>query len=129
MIRQYSLAADGSTKLSPNFKVKEFAQKGCDLVLVDTELVLVLQAIRSHFGASVTINSGYRTPEHNATLEGHSETSKHMSGRAADIKVRGISPAEVAAYADKLLLNGRICVYPTFVHVDVREERSRGDQT
>jgi uncharacterized protein YcbK (DUF882 family) len=45
---------------------------------------------------------------------------------AADIKVKGIAPEKVAAYAEKLLPGtGGIGVYDTFVHVDVRSTKAR----
>jgi uncharacterized protein YcbK (DUF882 family) len=52
--------------------------------------------------------------------------SQHLYGTAADIKVNGIKPKDVAAYAEKLLPNtGGIGIYSTFVHIDVREKKSR----
>ncbi|MBR5218785.1 MAG: DUF882 domain-containing protein, partial [Clostridia bacterium] len=42
---------------------------------------------------------------------------KHLEGKAADIKVVGIKPIEVAKYAESLGVNG-IGLYDTFVHVD-----------
>ena len=58
-INAYSKAKEGGKKLSSNFKVSEFACKdGSDAVLVAPRLVMVLQTIRDHFGAAVTISSG-----------------------------------------------------------------------
>jgi len=45
----------------------------------------VLQPIRDQFGP-VTVTSGYRSPELNASIGG-SSTSQHMRGEAADIEV------------------------------------------
>ena len=60
-INAYSKAKDGSKRLSSNFKVSEFAcSDGSDAVLVAPRLVMVLQSIRSHFAAPVTIHSAYR---------------------------------------------------------------------
>jgi len=125
-IKTYSKAKDGDKKVSANFKVKEFACKdGSDPVFISQELVDVLQKIREHFGKPVNITSAYRTPTHNAK-EGGAKYSQHLYGRAADIKVTGVSPKEVAAYAEKLLPNrGGIGIYNTFTHVDVRETKSR----
>lgn len=55
----------------------------------------VLQPIRDHFGKSVTVNSGYRSPESNAAVGG-SKTSDHCLGRAADIEIEGISNPDLA---------------------------------
>lgn len=127
-IKAYSKKKDGNKKLSTHFRVKEFAcTDGSDPVFVDTELVSVLQKIRTHFGAAVTITSAYRTPGKNKAVGGE-EYSQHLYGRAADIKVKGVSPKKVAAYAETLLKNkGGIGIYSTFVHVDVRATKSRWD--
>ena len=55
----------------------------------------VLQPIRDHFGKSVTVNSGFRSPESNAAVGG-SKTSDHCLGRAADIEIDGISNPDLA---------------------------------
>lgn len=125
-IKAYSKAKDGNKKLSTNFKVKEFAcTDGSDPIFIDSDLVNVLQKIRSHFGKSVTINSAYRTPTHNKKVGG-TTYSQHLYGRAADISVKNVTPKKVAAYAETLLKNkGGIGTYPTFVHIDVRATKSR----
>ena len=108
-IKAYSLKKDGNIRLSTNFKVKEFAcQDGSDPIFIDFELVNVLQKIRSHFGKAVTITSAYRTPNHNKAVGG-TTYSQHLYGKAADIKVQGTKPSEVAAYAETLLRTGRPC--------------------
>ena len=125
-IKAYSKAKDGNKKLSANFKVREFAcTDGSDPIFIDSELVNVLQKIRAHFGKSVTITSAYRTPGRNKAVGGQTY-SQHLYGRAADIKVKGVSPAKVAAYAEKLLPNrGGIGTYSTFTHIDVRSVKAR----
>ena len=125
-LHAYSRAKQGSKKIAKNFRVKEFACKdNSDVVFVAHELVEVLQSIRTHFGKKVTINSAYRTPGHNKEVGGKSY-SQHLYGMAADIKVAGIEPKEVAAYANTLMPNkGGIGTYKTFVHVDVRETKKR----
>lgn len=125
-INAYSLKNDGSKVLSKNFKVREFACKdGSDPVFVAPELVEVLQKIRTHFGKAVTINSAYRTPTHNKSVGGVA-TSQHTYGTAADIKISGVTPKQIYDYADSILGNkGGLGLYKTFVHVDVREKKSR----
>lgn len=125
-INAYSKAKDGNKKLSTNFKVKEFAcNDGSDPVFVAPELVEVLQKIRNHFKKPVNINSGYRTVTKNKACGG-ATYSQHLYGTAADISIKGVSPKEVAAYAETLLpKKGGIGIYSTFTHVDVREVRSR----
>jgi hypothetical protein len=126
-INAYSKAKDGGKKLSTHFKVKEFAcEDGSDAVLVAPRLVMVLQSIRSHFGAAVTINSGYRTPQYNTKVGGVAH-SQHCYGTAADISVKGQTPAAVAAYARQLMPDwGGVGVYAKkgFTHIDVRETKA-----
>ena len=126
MLKAYSLKKDGNKKLSANFKVKEFAcTDGSDPVFIDTELVQVLQKIRNHFGKAVTITSAYRTPGKNKAVGG-TTYSQHLYGMAADIKVNGVTPKKVAAYAEKLLPGtGGIGIYKSFCHVDVRVTKAR----
>ena len=70
----------------------------------------------------VKINSGYRCDIHNKEING-STNSLHLSGKAADIVVHGVSPAKVQQYlAD---FDGGVGSYKTFTHVDVRGYRAR----
>ena len=126
-ITAYSKAKDGGMRLSSNFKVSEFAcGDGSDAILVAPRLVMVLQSIRSHFGAAVTIHSAYRTPQYNAKVGGVAH-SQHCYGTAADIVVRGKTPAQVAAYAREIMPDwGGVGIYAKkgFTHIDIREARA-----
>ena len=126
IIHCYSKAKEGNTKLSGNFKVKEFACKdGSDVIFIAPDLIDVLQKIRNHFGKAVHINSGYRTPAYNKKVGG-ATYSQHLYGTAADIRINGVEPKDIADYAETLLLStGGIGRYKNFVHVDVREKKSR----
>lgn len=133
MIRQYSLARDGNRRLAPDFKVRELrCRDGSDTVMVDETLTVVLQCIREHFGKPVTITSGYRTPAHNAAVGG-AKSSQHLLGRAADIRVAGVSVEDVAAYTESLMPDwGGVGRYPAkagraagWVHVDTRADKAR----
>ena len=125
-IKAYSKAKDGNKKLSTNFKVKEFAcSDGSDPIFIDSDLVNVLQKIRNHFGKAVTITSAYRTPGRNKAVGGQTY-SQHLYGKAADIKVNGATPKQVASYAETLLKSkGGIGTYNTFTHIDVRSTKAR----
>lgn len=125
-IKAYSKKKDGNLKLTPNFKVKEFACKdGSDPIFIAPSLVEVLQEIRNHFGKSVTINSGYRTSTYNKKVGG-ATYSQHCYGTAADIRVSGVKPEVVATFAETLIPNsGGIGIYKNFTHVDVRAVKSR----
>ena len=105
-------------RLSKNFILSEFACKdGSKEIAVDYELVQLLQKLRDSLGKPITITSGYRTVAYNKKCGGIS-TSHHLTGKAADIKVFGMTPLQVALAADKMGFKG-IGVYPTFTHVDV----------
>ena len=94
--------------LSANFTLKELTKSDTatrlgidntpDEAVIESLKVLcenVLQPVRDHFGKSVTVNSGYRSPESNAAVGG-SKTSDHCKGQAADIEIDGISNPDLA---------------------------------
>ena len=117
MIKKYKRS--DKLQLAKNFRLDEFKCKcgKCDPILVDEALVDWLQKIRDHFGRSVNINSGYRCEKHNADPKvGGSPGSHHVKGMAADIRVEGVTPEEVAKYAESIGIQ-RIGLYDTFVHI------------
>ncbi|MFM1991290.1 MAG: hypothetical protein RJA99_4247 [Pseudomonadota bacterium] len=54
----------------------------------------ILQPLRDRLGRPVVVSSGYRSASVNAAVGG-ALASAHMSGRAADIIVPGLTPLEV----------------------------------
>jgi uncharacterized protein YcbK (DUF882 family) len=111
-------------KVSKNFKLYEFQCKdGSNLVKVDSELVNKLQQLRETINKPIIINSAYRTIQHNKNVGG-SPTSQHLLGKAADIRVNGMSPKELAKYCEQIGFGG-IGIYNTFVHVDTRTKKAR----
>ena len=128
-VETYSLSREGDRRLSPHFRVREFAcRDGTDTVKVDTALVELLEQIRAAAGAPVTISSGYRTAAYNAAVGG-ARYSQHVQGTAADITAAGVSPLLVGQMAEYYLgSRGGIGVYRTFTHVDTRTGRARWDQ-
>ena len=127
-VKVYSKVKDGEKKISTNFRVREFAcEDGSDPIFISEKLVKILQSIRNHFGQPVTITSAFRTASHNGKKSvGGSVTSQHLYGLAADIQVAGVSPSDVADYAESILPNtGGVGRYKTFTHVDVRATKSR----
>lgn len=125
-LKAYSVAKDGATYISKNFRVREFrCQDGSDVVFIESDLVDILQKIRDHFGKAVTITSAFRTASHNKKVGG-ATYSQHLYGTAADIKVSGVTASAVADFAETLMPNtGGIGRYSTFTHVDVRKVKSR----
>ena len=120
--------------MTKNFKLKEFECKcGCDMPLEVYENIIKLasqlQFLRDYTGRPITINSAYRCPEHNAKVGG-SKTSQHLLGKAADITIQSLKPAEVYALIKELidmghLLQGGLGLYDTFVHYDIRKTKAR----
>ena len=118
----YSVKKDGKKMLTKNFSVAEFkCNDGSDSVMIDKKLAALLQEIRNHFGKPVIINSAYRTAQYNRKAGGSSK-SLHLYGKAADIKIDGVSPYSIAKYCQSLGVKG-IGLYNTFVHVDTRENK------
>jgi uncharacterized protein YcbK (DUF882 family) len=103
------------------FERREFACKcGCGLDTVDAELLDALVDIRTHFGQPVIVSSGCRCKTYNKRIGG-ADHSYHMIGRAADIFIPGISPAEIYMYADLMFTKVfGIIHYENFVHIDTR---------
>lgn len=107
-------------KITPNFKVSEFAcHDGTTKVLIDYELACLLQFMRDIIGEPLTINSAYRTASHNKAVGGASN-SYHKYGRAFDV-----SGADVDLMCKILKSIGvkGIIKYPTFVHMDSRDKK------
>ena len=125
-LKAYSVAKDGATYISKNFRVREFrCQDGSDVVFIESDLVDILQKIRDHFGKAVTITSAFRTASHNKKVGG-ATYSQHLYGKAADIKVSGVAASVVADFVETLMPGtGGIGRYSTFTHVDVRKVKSR----
>lgn len=97
-------------KLTTNFTLNELTQsetalrKGLDnaptqevISALQVLAVNVLQPVRDHYGKGVKVNSGYRSPEVNASVGG-SKTSDHCKGQAADIEIPGVPNKELALY-------------------------------
>lgn len=121
-------------KVTENFYWKEFESRDGSPMPAEVKKNIIplaqsLQALRDEIGKSIHINSGYRSPAHNKRIGGV-PNSQHTLGKAADIKVSGIKPQELANIIEKLIRNrkmheGAIGIYSTFVHYDIRGTRVR----
>ena len=111
--------------MSKHFKLEEFGCKCCGFYIVNYQLQSILEMVRLRFGSPVTITSGTRCKVHNANVGGKS-SSKHLTGEAADIVVKGVNANDVYDYIDSIfpytLGLGR---YDSFTHVDARTEHAR----
>lgn len=77
----------------------------------------ILQPLRDALGKAITVNSAYRSPQVNARVGGVA-TSQHSRGEAADIRVEGMSPLELAKFIRDLKLPyDQLIREPTWVHV------------
>lgn len=125
-IKSYIVDTDGNVQLARHFKVKEFACKdGSPVVFIDENLYTVLDILRHKLGKPVIITSGYRTPEWNKKCNG-AKYSYHMRGMAADIRVDGVSPKELAQKINSIVPDEcGIIVYKSWVHFDVRNSKYR----
>jgi len=121
-------------QLTKNFHIDEF--KCHDGVPVPEEmypnvleLAENLQVLRLILNKPIRIISGYRHPEYNRKIGG-ARKSQHMQAKAADIKVRGMEPKDVADVVDKAMKSGHLKKggvgrYISFTHIDIRGNNAR----
>lgn len=94
------------------------------------KLMQQLEVIRTALGNTpIRINSGYRSPSHNAAVGGVSN-SQHLVGKAADITTGVHTPSQIKSTIESLIsqrkiMEGGVGIYPTFVHYDIRGVRAR----
>lgn len=120
--------------MTKNFSLSEFTSKdGAETpakVLKKLQILAEnLQVLRDEINLPITINSGYRSPAHNAAIGG-ATASQHVVGTAADFVVKGIKPKAVAAIIERLIAEGKmrqggLKAYVSWVHYDVRGVRAR----
>lgn len=64
------------------------------------KVVKIADGAREHFNAKGTVISGLRCETHNAN-EGGVENSRHKSGKAIDLRIKGVSADTLLAYIEK----------------------------
>ena len=121
-------------KLTEHFYKSEFDSKdGAEMPpeVLDNiqDLAENLELLRRFFNKPITINSGYRSPEHNKAVGG-AKNSQHKLGQAADIVVKDTPPEIVADVIEGLIRlglmeDGGIGRYETFTHYDRRGVNKR----
>ncbi|WP_299868004.1 D-Ala-D-Ala carboxypeptidase family metallohydrolase [uncultured Roseobacter sp.] len=99
-----------------------------------TPLVRVLDEIRNRIGGRISLNSVYRSPAYNGSINGAS-SSRHMAFDAADFRVIDSGHGNSGDWADVALglrrdgfFEGGIGIYNSFVHVDTRGHRATWDE-
>lgn len=93
-------------------------------------LCYALEKIRALTNQPLKVNSGFRTAAYNAKLEGSAVKSQHVQGRAADIKLGGMTSRQLYTAICNLIKQGEIPeggigLYRTFVHYDIRGTKAR----
>ena len=110
------------------FKVSEF-RCGCRKcrnngfpVRINAKLLAYLEELRISFGKPVIITSGLRCTKYNKSLPGSSKKSRHLSGKAADIYIEGVSPTDICRYWELLDVGYCYCGTPNMgnaAHVQI----------
>jgi uncharacterized protein YcbK (DUF882 family) len=72
----------------------------------------------------LVLNSGYRTVDRNARIEGAARNSQHIHGRAGDLNFEHVGRRRLAALANAAGAAG-VGSYSSFVHIDVGPEGRR----
>ena len=120
-------------KLTTNFSLSEFNKRNynvpTDVLRNLIELAKNLQVLRDEVKKPIKITSGYRPAELNAKVGGASK-SRHITGQAADLKIEGYTPKQIAAIIEKLIAAGKmkqggLGTYSTWVHYDTRGTAAR----
>jgi uncharacterized protein YcbK (DUF882 family) len=115
-------------KLTENFSLKEFAchdgsEMPNDVIQRLQILAIQLQKIRNFINMPININSGYRSPAHNKSIGGVSN-SQHVLGNASDLSIKNMTPEQLRDILEDLIdegeiLQGGIGIYNSFVHYDI----------
>lgn len=110
----------------PSFSPRELACKGTGKLVIDTDAMDKLQALRDMLGKPLIITSAYRSPEHNRAVGG-AKRSKHMEGIAFDVRMDNHDPHAFEAAARNAGFTG-FGFYPKsgFMHIDTGQERTWG---
>lgn len=103
----------------PNFSPAEFACKHTGKCQMQAEFLERLQALRTEFGRSMRITSGYRHPTHPVEARKLHSNGEHTKGACADIACD--NGADRYRLVQLALKHGftRIGVAKTFLHLGI----------
>ena len=100
--------------------------KGTTLIISHQEKILkIADEIREHFGKPAIVNSGTRCSKHNKAVGGVTN-SRHLTGKAIDLYVRGVDGGTLVNYTKQLVNQGklrytyRISANGNAVHIDIQ---------
>ena len=93
--------------------------------LMNKTLLEMLDEVRDKFDKPIHINSGFRTPAHNESVNGKSDSS-HLKGLAVDIACD--NSQDRYDLINCLLDVGfsRLGVAKTFIHADIDQDKTKG---
>jgi uncharacterized protein YcbK (DUF882 family) len=113
---------EADKRISLHFKAGDFFCPcgKCENQYIDELLVSKLEIIWTRLNKRIYVQCGYMCSEFNDVKT----ELQHIKGIAADCSVNGISIEDLRKVAEDVIFGG-IGVYPTFLHVDVRQGRSR----
>ena len=115
-------SAAGLGRLAPNgLKIQ---RDSVDVACIKPQLVRMLKKLESHYGRSVVVTSGYRSPGYNRRVRG-AKNSLHMYCAAVDIQIAGVGKWELAKYARSMPGRGGVGTYchTNSVHIDIGPDR------
>ncbi|MEO0602263.1 MAG: D-Ala-D-Ala carboxypeptidase family metallohydrolase [Myxococcota bacterium] len=113
---------DPELRLAPNFVLGEVTNRGRGQYgVVQTHAIDHLQAVRDEVGVLV-VNSGYRSPGHNASIPGAASSSRHLYGDGFDLDPGEVDLNTLAAACEDEGA-GYVEVYVSHVHCDWREDQ------
>jgi len=129
-------------QLTTNFHIREFLIPGDDPPDATQKANLAtlaghLQTLRDNYfnNAAVTITpaGGFRSKRAQQKINPSAPRSRHLLGKAADIRVAGLTPLQVAEKISDAIAAGDlpasfgVIFYATFVHYDIGETGDGGD--
>lgn len=110
--------------VTKHFHLREFecgCQK-CETQQIDTLLLDKLDDLRQELGSVIVVTSGFRCESHNKAVGGK-RNSRHLLGQAADIFGKEVTISKLLSLCETKFLG--IGVASTFLHLDVRDKKSR----
>ena len=95
-------------------------------------LIKNVKVLADNVSASLHVNSGYRSPNYNAGLEGSAQASNHQFGEAIDISSPTLSSSQLRSKVLELIAAGKmddggLGIYNSFIHYDVGGAGRRWD--
>ena len=112
-----------------NFTPREMRCRGDNKLMIHAGSMDKLQRLRILLGRPIPINSGYRSPAYNATLDGAATNSMHLKARGYDVPMAGFDPAQFEAAARECGFTGfGFYEGSNFIHIDTGRPREWGNR-